>query len=104
MNKSWNNESRTFIRDKRNCTVTVREMDENFCQFLKHLDEACGEITENARMVPFNSMVYDLADGLGCMTDFRCNDADDGNELVIPNLRSQLRLLHLDIDCRSEML
>ena len=99
VNKSWNIETRTFIRDYRKCTVGITEKtDGTFCQFLKHLDELCGQITENGRTVPFNSFHFNLTSG----KRRRCTlDCSDDEELAIPNLRSQMKLFHLDIDLRS---
>ena len=92
VNKSWNNEARTFIRDYRKCTVGITGKTD---EFLKHLDQFCGQIADNGRIVPFNS--FKSNNGYLCRLD------SNYEEFTTPNLRSQIKLFHLDIDCRSSL-
>ena len=93
VNKCWNNESRIVIRknnNNRKCTVKIT----GSCQFLKNLDECCREITDHGRLVPFNALILSF-DGRQRASDSRCD-----KELTIPNLTRQMKLFHLDFDCR----
>ena len=102
VNKSWNNQTRTFIRDNRICTVvTTGSTDGTFCQFLNSLDEFCGQITKTGRIVPFNSLIFNFVEeGKGRQCALYSSPSTD-EQLNIHNLKSQLKLLHLDIDLHS---
>ena len=49
VNKFWNNEARTFVRDHRKCTVAAahRRAASTLCVFLQNLDQICLEISGN---------------------------------------------------------
>ena len=90
VNKSWNYQTRTYTRDNRKCTVTVNGKPD---EFLKQLDKFCGHIIANGRIVPFNSF---NSNGNHCTWD-----SSNYEDFTTPNLSREMKVFHLDIECRS---
>ena len=99
VSKLWNSEARSFIRDNRKCTIATRRIEETFCQFVQHLDEHCGQISAEGRVVPYNRFVINFTSTV----DHYCAEkhgTTEVNEDRTVHLTSQLKLLYFDVDCR----
>ena len=92
VNKTWNREARTFIRDWRVCTARIDPWE--LCKHLRSLDELCAETVGDGRIFPFNSLRVNFD---GCKPD-----EDDGeNGSVYEHLSAKLRLKYVQIDCEE---
>ena len=92
VNKIWNRETRKFIWDRRRCTA-LNKQNAFPCKFLKQLDGICGQMTENARVIPFNSLSLNLSEN--CSVDSVPTVPSDPN--FYSNLHSMLKLKTLNV-------
>ena len=90
VNKFWNKEVRTFVRDHRKCSALRPTSVENECEFLQKLDELCCLITEHGRVIPYNSLKLSMPWHL-------CEDLQHPSWLAFGDFKSELKIKYLDI-------
>ena len=55
VNKTWNREARTFVRDYRLCKIRMKE-NYGVCKNFQALDELCAKMVPGGRIFPVNSL------------------------------------------------
>ena len=109
VNKFWNKEARTFIRDYRNCRIGTWMLSSNILgsalrdydsdskwegsvpQILQEDDNICETIIEGGRGIPFNYM------RLPEETYGNCGNACKYDKIVLKNLIGGFQLKYLEI-------
>ena len=105
VNKIWNTEARTFVRDYRRCRLTRtkawRQCVDNLppverlklysiLETLKEYEKVCRNIIESGRVVPFNYLVLPE---YSCMDQFNTCRSD---KIVLKNLTGGMKIKYLE--------
>ena len=94
VNKSWNYQARTFIRNHRKCFAKdPQDGSWSTSEFIENLDQLCAQIYNKGREIPLNGLKIDLyRGGQGRLEDFK-SDGTIFNRLPPAGLKLQ----HLEI-------
>ena len=104
VNKFWNTEARTFIRNHRRCTPRTDSFTVKgvllpasgscllACEFLPRLEQLCRQIEENGRVVPFNCLYAEFG--------YKCPDDSMINGMNWENLATVLQIKHFVADSK----